>query len=60
MNDELKELISHKLDVIEFLDIIGYELADLVDILGDEIEEHKQELFSACSWTALPKELPTS
>ena len=49
MNDELKELISHKLDVIEFLDIIGYELADLVDILGDEIEEHKQELFSACS-----------
>ena len=48
MNDELKELISHKLDVIEFLDIIGYELADLVDILEDEIEEHREDFVSAC------------
>lgn len=48
MNEELKELIIHKLDVWEFLDILGYELADLVDILGDEIEEHREDFISAC------------
>jgi len=46
--EELKILIPAKLDVIEFLDIIGYDLADLVEILGDEIEEHQVELLSAC------------
>lgn len=49
MNDELKILIPAKLDVMEFLDIIGYDLADLVEVLGDEIEEHRQELLAACS-----------
>lgn len=49
MVDELKDLIVAKLDVIEFLDIIGYDVADLVELLGDEIEEFKQELYSACS-----------
>lgn len=48
MNDELKLLIIHKLDVEEFLDILGYELCDLVDILDDEIEENKKELERAC------------
>lgn len=48
MNDELKLLIIHKLDVTEFLDILGYELCDLVDILEDEIEENRDALERAC------------
>lgn len=46
--DDLKDLIIAKLDVLEFLDIIGYELADLVEVLEDEIEENQQELIRAC------------
>jgi len=49
MNDELKLLINAKLDVTDFLDIIGYDLADLLDVLEDEIEEHKEKLMDACS-----------
>ena len=49
MNDELKELIIHNLDVVEFLDIIGYDLADLVPLLEDEIEEYNTQLKRACS-----------
>ena len=48
MYDELKDLISHKLDVLEFLDIIGYDITDLVEKLEEEIEEHREELVSAC------------
>ena len=47
--DELKLNIAAKLDVTDFLDIIGYDLADLLEVLGDEIEEYKQELLAACS-----------
>ena len=47
--DELKDLIIAKLDVSEFLDILGYELSDIIDKFGDELEDHKQELISACS-----------
>ena len=47
--NELKQLIIHNLDVTDFLDIIGYGLEDLVDLLEDEIEEYQQELLSACS-----------
>jgi len=47
--DELKDLIVAKLDVIEFLDILGYDLADIVDKFGEEIEEYQQELRSACT-----------
>ena len=46
--DELKVLIASKLDITEFLDIIGYDLCDLVEVLEDEIEEYQQELLSAC------------
>jgi len=46
---ELKELIKHKLDIDEFLDIIGYDITDLVEKLEEEIEEFKEELFRACS-----------
>lgn len=35
------------LDVTEFLDIIGYELSDLVNILDDEINESKEALDRA-------------
>jgi hypothetical protein len=49
MNDELKLIIAARLDIPEFLDIIGYGLADLLEVLGDEIEEYKQELLDACS-----------
>lgn len=46
--DELKDLIVAKLDVTEFLDILGYDLADIIDKFEEEIEEYEQELFSAC------------
>lgn len=46
--DDLKTLIVHNLDVLEFLDIIGYDLADLVEILEDEIETNEHELRRAC------------
>ena len=49
MIDELKTLIIHKLDVDEFLDIIGYDLSDLVEVLTDEITENYSTLLSACS-----------
>jgi hypothetical protein len=50
MNDnELKLLIAARMDVTEFLDIIGYDLADLLEKLGEEIEEFREELVAACS-----------
>lgn len=49
MVDELKDLIVANLDVIEFLDIFGYDLADIIDKFEDEIEEYQQELHAACS-----------
>jgi DNA-binding ferritin-like protein (Dps family) len=48
VNDELKLLIAAKLDVTDFLDIIGYDLADLLEVLGDEIEENYTRLMAAC------------
>jgi len=47
LNEELKELIAVKLDVVEFLDILGLELVDIVDKFEDEIEEAKEELVAA-------------
>ena len=50
MNDnELKLLIAARMDVTEFLDIIGYDLADLLEKLVEEIEEFREELVAACS-----------
>lgn len=48
MDRELKYEIAAKLDVLEFLDIIGYDLSDLVELLEDEICEHEDELARAC------------
>jgi hypothetical protein len=45
---ELKILIASNLDVEEFLDIIGWDLGDLVEALEDEIEENFEELLKAC------------
>lgn len=46
--DELKLLIASKLDVAEFLDIIGFTMFDLVEALGDVIDENYDELLEAC------------
>lgn len=45
---ELKELIARKLTVDEFLDILGYDLHDLVDVFEDQIEECSDEFTEAC------------
>lgn len=48
MSDELHDLIAAKLDVVEFLDILGLELGDILDKFEDEIEEYREELVAAC------------
>lgn len=48
MNDDLKTLIVAKLDVYDFLDIIGFELDDLVEELEEYVEEYREELLRAC------------
>ena len=45
--EELKALIIHNLDVEELLDILGMDLADLVEKLEDEIEENFDDLMKA-------------
>jgi hypothetical protein len=44
---ELKERIVSALDVLEFLDILGYELADIIDKFDEELEEHYTEFDKA-------------
>lgn len=46
--DELKALLVAKLDVVEFLDLLGLEMVDLVDILEEQIEEEYPRLLRAC------------
>lgn len=45
--NDLKLLIASKLDVLEFLDLIGYTMYDLVEVLEDEIAAHEEELSKA-------------
>lgn len=45
---ELKFLIASRLDVEEFLDILGWTMYDLVDYLDDAIEEKFEDLLDAC------------
>jgi len=47
--DELKTLIVHNLDVMEFLDILGYDLADIIDKFEEEITEFQVELRESCT-----------
>jgi len=44
--EELKELITAKLDVTEFLDILGYDLYDIIDKFEEEIHEHESTFVS--------------
>ena len=46
--DELKFLIAKKLDVDEFLDILGYDMYDLVESLEDEVGQNFEKLLDAC------------
>ena len=46
--EELKAFIVHNLDVMEFLDILGLELSDLVELLEEQIEESATQLQRAC------------
>lgn len=46
---DLKDLIASRLDVEEFLDIIGFTMYDLVDELEEPINEHFHELLAACN-----------
>lgn len=46
--NELKELIVHNLDVVEFLDIIEIDMPLLVTYLENEIEEYHEKLVRAC------------
>ena len=46
--NELKQLIASKLDVVEFLDIIGYTIYDLVEVLDTEIRMNREALERAC------------
>jgi len=49
MYAELKELIVHNLDVLEFFDLLGIELADVIDKFDEEIEENHSALLNAVS-----------
>ena len=55
--EELKELIVHKLDVLEFLDLIDMDFSELVDILEEQIEEHASRLHRACRRTVIQEKL---
>lgn len=46
--EELKLMIASRLDVDEFLDILGFNMYDLVEALEDEVKENYQELLRAC------------
>lgn len=48
MNAELHDLIAAKLDVTEFLDVLGLELVDILDKFEEEITENRLELLKAC------------
>lgn len=56
--EELKALIVHKMDVLEFLDLIEMDFSELVEILEEQCEEHYTRLHRACLWAVLQEELP--
>lgn len=46
---DIKFLIASRLDVSEFLDILGWTMFDLVDYLPEEVfEERFDDLMDAC------------
>jgi len=44
---ELKDLIVHNLDITEFFDILGIELAECIDKFDEEITENFGRLVKA-------------
>lgn len=46
--EELKLLITHNLDVVEFLDILEIDMYELCNILEEQIEEAYTRLHNAC------------
>lgn len=46
--EALKERIVACIDEVDFLDIIGFTIADLVEVLKDEVENHATRLDAAC------------
>jgi hypothetical protein len=47
MIEELKQLIIHNLDVDTFLDLIGLDIADLVDLCEEQVRENYTSLMQA-------------
>lgn len=47
--ESLKTLIIHKLDILEFLDILGIELDELVEYLEENVAEEADALWEAVS-----------
>lgn len=45
--ENLKQLIIHNLDIIDFLDILNMDISDLVDLVEDEIKENYISLVKA-------------
>ena len=45
--DDLKARLVAQLDVYEFLDILGYDMQDLVDALHDAVIENRVNLEEA-------------
>jgi hypothetical protein len=45
--DELKDLIIYNLDVVNFLDIIGVGIEDLVELCDEQIKENFDALVTA-------------
>lgn len=45
MNDELKTLIAHKMDVLQFLDFINMSFEELLDSV--DFEEYEEALWNA-------------
>lgn len=47
--EQLKELIAKRLDVHEFLDIIGWDMFDLVEEINEDVfDRFEEELERAC------------
>jgi len=45
--EELKLLIIHNLDILEFLDLLNIDIVELVEILEEQIEDQYPRLHAA-------------
>jgi hypothetical protein len=44
---ELKARIAAKMDITQFLDVLGYTMEDVVDLLEDSINKYSDEFEEA-------------